>query len=242
MFCKYCGNKIDDNSIFCSKCGKSVRETEIEIKTEIKIKNKNNGWLLTENLEWKKPYLARTIQIILFSFLIVFTIYNFYSLGGGAEQWTYRGSIWSDNSRPHSEISDPLGLYEIYKSSYPGYGDYLSKSVKEIYVNKIVWIGIVPSFILIILICIWIKQTPFPDEENLLIRDIADEIEPYEWYGFSMNKYIFFKRDGKYGVIDAKRYSVKYNAIYDYAIWRTKNKSFDVELDGEKQTIEIEKN
>ena len=175
MFCKYCGNEIEDNSIFCSKCGKSVRETEIEIKTEIKIKNKNNGWLLTENLEWKKPYLARTIQIILLSLLIVFTIYNFYSLGGGAEQWTYRGSIWNDNSRPYSEISDPLGLYETFERSDYRDATYLRERVKEIYVNKIVWIGIVPSFILIILICIWIKKTPFPDEENLLIRDIADE-------------------------------------------------------------------
>ena len=25
MFCKFCGNQIDDNSVFCSKCGKTLQ-------------------------------------------------------------------------------------------------------------------------------------------------------------------------------------------------------------------------
>ena len=25
MFCKYCGNKIDDDSVFCPKCGKTLK-------------------------------------------------------------------------------------------------------------------------------------------------------------------------------------------------------------------------
>ena len=30
MFCKYCGNKIDDNALFCSKCGKKIDTDNVD--------------------------------------------------------------------------------------------------------------------------------------------------------------------------------------------------------------------
>ena len=36
MFCKHCGNQIDDNAQFCSKCGKQVQEKATE-KTKIDL-------------------------------------------------------------------------------------------------------------------------------------------------------------------------------------------------------------
>ena len=27
MFCKFCGNSIDDDSIFCSLCGRKIKDT-----------------------------------------------------------------------------------------------------------------------------------------------------------------------------------------------------------------------
>ena len=29
MFCKFCGNKIDDDSVFCSKCGKKQDDANV---------------------------------------------------------------------------------------------------------------------------------------------------------------------------------------------------------------------
>ena len=38
MYCKYCGNKLDDQATFCSKCGKRVVE-EVSLFEEVKVEN-----------------------------------------------------------------------------------------------------------------------------------------------------------------------------------------------------------
>lgn len=38
MYCKYCGNKLDDQATFCSKCGKRVVE-EVSLFEEEKVEN-----------------------------------------------------------------------------------------------------------------------------------------------------------------------------------------------------------
>ncbi len=35
MYCKYCGTKLDDNVIFCSKCGKKIGEKKAYYEDEI---------------------------------------------------------------------------------------------------------------------------------------------------------------------------------------------------------------
>ncbi|MEG0712816.1 MAG: zinc-ribbon domain-containing protein [Niameybacter sp.] len=30
MFCKYCGNEIDEDVVVCTKCGKQVKESKYE--------------------------------------------------------------------------------------------------------------------------------------------------------------------------------------------------------------------
>lgn len=46
MFCKHCGTQIDDDSIYCNKCGEKQKNNEIEEKIinaqENEVKNKNN--------------------------------------------------------------------------------------------------------------------------------------------------------------------------------------------------------
>ena len=37
MYCKYCGNKIEENVSFCSKCGKRVDEVVEEVEEELVI-------------------------------------------------------------------------------------------------------------------------------------------------------------------------------------------------------------
>lgn len=44
MYCKYCGSQISDDSVFCSKCGKSQSSAKTNIKTEVEREQsiKNN--------------------------------------------------------------------------------------------------------------------------------------------------------------------------------------------------------
>ena len=98
-----------------------------------------------------------------------------------------------------------------------------------------------PLIVLILLTIRWMKWTRFPGEKDIVPRDVADEIEQYEWDGFTKYKYIFYKKDGKYGVIDARNYFVNIKAQYDSIAWRIPNKTIDVTIGEEKQTIAIKK-
>lgn len=105
---------------------------------------------------------------------------------------------------------------------------------------KVVFLGIVPALIVLLLTIIWIKRKPFPKETDGLPRDFADEIEEYELYGLCKHKYVFFKKNGKYGVLDAAQYRVHIPAQYDTIVWRTNNKTYDALKDGEEGTYVIE--
>ena len=45
----------------------------------------------------------------------------------------------------------------------------------------------------------WKEYTRYPNAYDIIPKDIADQIEEYEWNGFCKTKYIFFKKDEKYG-------------------------------------------
>lgn len=42
MYCKYCGKKIDDDSIFCSHCGKKVVSSETKVLDDVFISSEEN--------------------------------------------------------------------------------------------------------------------------------------------------------------------------------------------------------
>ena len=94
MFCKYCGEQISDDSVFCSKCGKKLTESmtekkldpnsinpqkEEKIVIEATIKPTNNDssetksegikWISTDNLQWQRPKKARIAQICIYVLL-----------------------------------------------------------------------------------------------------------------------------------------------------------------------------
>lgn len=105
---------------------------------------------------------------------------------------------------------------------------------------KVVFLGIVPALIVLWLTVIWIKRKPFPQEKDGLPRDYADKVEEYELYGFSKHKYVFFKKNEKYGIFDAAQYRVHIPAQYDAIVWRTNNKTYDALKDGEQRTYVID--
>ena len=37
MFCRHCGNEVNDNAVVCNKCGCSVKETIAKPKVEINV-------------------------------------------------------------------------------------------------------------------------------------------------------------------------------------------------------------
>jgi hypothetical protein len=103
------------------------------------------------------------------------------------------------------------------------------------------YVAMIVLGILIVLITIFkFKTRRFPCADDPLPRDLADEMESYVWLGIGQHKYVFFKKDNKYGIIDAGQYKIAYPAKYDEIEWRIPNKSFDVMENGNKSTITID--
>ncbi len=64
MYCKHCGNQIDNNSSFCSLCGKKILETNNETSTQ--------PYQTMETTNIKKENPAQSISII--GFILSFFI------------------------------------------------------------------------------------------------------------------------------------------------------------------------
>lgn len=248
MYCKHCGNQIADDSVFCSKCGKLVIETNHQTSNQPTTNNVIN-WVNTENLQWKKPIDARRTQIIfliILGLLLLYPLYCFVS-GGEVEEYSFG---WKPDARHDVTVYDPWELnileFTTVNMSNRNHGDNIirgsfSRSDAQ---NIFRWKMLLVLFPLIALLWLtirWMQSIRFPQEKDILPRDVADEIEQYNWDGFAKYKYVFFKKDGKYGIIDARNYSVYVPAQYDSIVWRMPNKTFDVTIGSEKRTIAVKK-
>ncbi len=246
MYCKYCGNQIANDSVFCPKCGKLVVEAYPHLNNQETTSNEAQ-WVSTENLQWKRPIVARYVQIIFLFILGTLMLYPLYCVITGGETIQYG---YSPGESYTVYVRDPWRLKILKFTSvtmsrmhrndtgyihryYFGVSD-----AQDVFRNKMSLVFI-PFFVLIGIIIWWIQTTRFPNVRDNVPRDIADEIEQYEWCGFSQHKYVFFKKDGKNGILDASKYCVKVPAQYDFIVWRMPNKTFDVKIDGKIQTVAL---
>ena len=253
MYCKHCGNQIADNSVFCHNCGKLVVDAYPHHISQSPSSNESR-WISTDNLQWKKPIAARQTQIIIIVILGLLSLYPLFCFISGGEAREY----YSDSGYYKHEVhvNDPLELKILKFTSVKLYnwrsdGDFFAEiilgytynsktDVQNVFRAKM-FLVLFPLIVLILLTIRWMKWTRFPGEKDIVPRDVADEIEQYEWDGFTKYKFVFYKKDGKYGVIDARNYFVNIQAQYDSIAWRIPNKTIDVTIGEEKRTIAIKK-
>ena len=242
MYCKYCGSQIADDSVFCSRCGKLVVEaTKSHDETSVSSQAFETQWWATDNLQWKKPITARRVQIGVLIILGLLSLYPLWCiLSGGKVTRYYYGSGYVNELEREIHVHDPWKL-KILKFTSVDERGYIGAEIEA--KNVFRWrmfLVLLPFIALMWLVRKWMKSTRYPNQNDIVPRDVADEIEQYEWDGLSKYKYVFFKKDGKYGIIDARNYCVIVPAQYDSIKWRMPNKTFDVTLGEEKQTISIE--
>lgn len=119
-------------------------------------------------------------------------------------------------------------------------GELVRKAAVKEFRLIIVFTMIIPSLILFYLTLIWTRKTRFPKQKNKLIRDYADYIQKYQWFGFTPPMYVFFIKDNNFGIMDVSKYDILIPAQYDYMAWREPYKTVDVSINGEETTIDIE--
>ena len=250
MYCKHCGSQITDDSVFCAKCGKLVIEATPESfsKTSSTQNFIEPQWWKTDNMQWIKPTTARIVQICILIILGLLSLYPLWCFLSGGDVSEYGHNYIYQKHECH--VKNPLHLeilkftdvsmqnHITYREDYKS--TFTVNDARNLFRGK-VFLVLLPFILLIWLTIRWMKSTRFPGEKDIVPRDVADEIEQYEWYGFTKYKYIFYKKDGKYGIIDARNYCVSVPAQYDSIAWRLPNKTYDVTLAGGMQTFTINK-
>ena len=250
MYCKYCGNPLTDGSNFCSKCGERVDDMhanqssqKIEVTTPVHVKMEKQNkeqWLSTSNMQWKKPVVARVIQLLLLTCGVFFLIYGIvwciiikdkvYDYNSSfPEYMKYQGYIAS--------AYEPLEIVDVHVTKDTMWE--ATEKVKIEFRKMDVLLIIMPSILLIIFAIGWFYLTRPPKKDDMMPYDIADSIAPYEWYGFTGKKYVFYIKNGKYGILNAAKYKNIEPAVYESIAWRIPNKLFDGQLNGQKFTREI---
>lgn len=262
MYCKYCGAQIANNSIYCPKCGNFVFEAT-KLQEALTTSKGSRQWIPTNDLQWKKPIIGRCVQVMILCFLGLFSLYTLCGMVSGGKVTEYpktrNEQIWDSTGRMHTltqhtltvYVEDPLGLKILLFTKVIMSNEFGTLGSKCLYRSQVgasyaknvfrvrMLLMLLPIMSLAWLIVLWIKRTRFPDENDIMPRDVADEIEHYRWYGFTKCKYIFFRKNGKYGIIDARNYCVIIPAQYDSIAWRITNKTFDVTIEDEKKTKTI---
>lgn len=66
MYCRYCGNEIEDDQTYCSKCGKSINEEYMANNSEIAPINSSN--------KTKSSIELKTLVILAVVFSVVFPL------------------------------------------------------------------------------------------------------------------------------------------------------------------------
>jgi hypothetical protein len=267
MYCKYCGQKIEDDSVFCVKCGQKVQHDMSKdnlaenrpIRVQI-VESKISDWRDTTNMQWKKPITAIILQSIFAVVGLFFLVYGIVWIS------IIKGNLWESYSVSGCYITaeDFFGIVSVqspldysyestgYSYGYPHavYSDsglviHNYNVVKQKVVMKfriyVLLIFILPALVIIAFTSLWIiKITPKKENKSILPRDFADKMENYTWNGFSTHKYLrFITNDNKYGILDAVSRSVVIPASFDSIEWREKNKSYDGVVDGITKTYNL---
>lgn len=83
------------------------------------------------------------------------------------------------------------------------------------------------TLLIIALICAYRFKLPQPNSSNVILKDVADYIEPYSYGGIrnypKKPLYIIYIKDNKMGLLDASSFSIKIGANFDMLTWHTKN-------------------
>ena len=212
MYCKYCGNLIADDSVFCNKCGKYVRESASVVNNEAKIRTDGIRWISTNELSWQKPYFAKIVQVFFVTLILIFIIHGFISIYDARDSWNIY-TYWN--------------IYDVYETKY--WGMPLDEIKRNFRIGYFFFI-MVPLFLLLYIVIRFLPVSRFPNEKDILPRNVADSLEEYEWLGFRKNYYVRFKRCEKYGILDVANYIVYAPAIYDEIKWRADQEIYDVRI------------
>ena len=95
-------------------------------------------------------------------------------------------------------------------------------------------LGFIPVGIILIWGVIYSRKRMLPKDYKL--SDVADYVKRYNYFS---NRYTFYVKDGKYGLLDVRKFKVHFPAEYDMMEWRVFNKLLVVTKGNRQYMIDI---
>ena len=78
MFCEYCGNQLEDDALFCAKCGKSIKEKMENASEKISLEKQEKCDDSKIPTEKNHPIVKKLCNILSIGFLVMA---SFFSIG-----------------------------------------------------------------------------------------------------------------------------------------------------------------
>ena len=104
-YCKFCGNELEDDAVFCASCGKKTLSQADETLTE---KKKTNDFVKESNSKPRGNKRA-VISICIILALVIIT-FNSCAHSGRKQQMINNAKIDYQNSGPYDHVDDYKGL------------------------------------------------------------------------------------------------------------------------------------
>ncbi len=83
MFCEYCGNQLDDDALFCTKCGKSIKEKMENASEKISLEKQEKCDDSKIPTEKNHPIVKKLCNIFSICFIIVALYFAIAMMLGG---------------------------------------------------------------------------------------------------------------------------------------------------------------
>lgn len=153
------------------------------------------------------------------------------------------------------------GYYSDYEYEYDDNGDERKVSAGEYISNPVEWtaekslfqyrgllvnifmssaFGAIALFLIMHFVICGYSKRP---KGTKPVCEVADYCQKYSYWGIFRRrktpKFVFFVKDGQFGILDVAHYSVFLPARYDFLSWREKNKYLNAVINGRNFIIDI---
>lgn len=217
----------------------------------------------TNLIDWKKPKVGMVIKRFFYIPILLsvlwclycvwaYNVYNQdgYNTGDGYETYTTnryfygmfngRSCCYNIEGSYYSDCDVEYGMYVANPVAWTAKESLRSyrENVSFVFLGTLAT-GIVLFVIMHFLVCGYPKRP----KDTKPLREVADYCQKYSYWGIFRKrktpKFVFFVKDGKFGILDVAHYAVFLQAKYDFLSWREKNKYLNAVIAGRHCIIDI---
>lgn len=240
MNCRHCHTPNPESAHYCRYCRQTFVAADIDItppsgKSVLEL-YPTYHFISTNAQDWKEPWWKKFWNRFSILPLVVFLLFLLYCIVSCNKPSLNIGSDCNGKTE-YSYGDKPLKMVRGW--------DYNRAAALREFQSKMSF-GPIAMFsvgIALFSFIFFYTRRSLKRRKTATLKSQADYIQHYTYSGFFTGKlYRFIVKDGKFGLVDCKRYKVCIPPQYDLLEWRDKNKLLYASLRGQKYIIDISNN